>query len=55
MSYEYWDKVYAAKDNKHAEYDGWLNKYQSIWKNAKNIIDLGCGCGVNSIFQRLGN
>ena len=50
MSYEYWDKVYAAKDIKYAEYDGWLNKYQSIWENAKNIIDLGCGCGVNSIF-----
>ena len=36
--------------NKYADYDGWLNKYQSIWENAKNIIDLGCGCGVNSIF-----
>jgi SAM-dependent methyltransferase len=50
MSYEYWDKVYSTKDNKFADYDGWLNKYQPIWKIAENIIDLGCGCGVNSIF-----
>ena len=50
MSYEYWDKVYSTKDIKYANYDGWLNKYQSIWENSDNTIDLGCGCGVNSIF-----
>ena len=50
MSFEYWDKVYSAKDIKYADYDGWLNKYQAIWGSAENIIDLGCGCGVNSIF-----
>ena len=50
MSFEYWDSVYSSKDAKYANYDGWLNRYHAIWKNAKNIIDLGCGCGVNSVF-----
>ena len=50
MSFEYWDKVYSAKDVKYAKYDGWLNKYQPIVEIAGNIIDLGSGCGVNSIF-----
>jgi len=52
MSYEYWESVYSAENFKCPDYDGWMNKYQSIWGNAENIIDLGCGCGINSIFLR---
>ena len=50
MSSEYWNEIYSAKDIKYALYDGWLNRYQSIWKEAINIIDLGCGCGVDTIY-----
>ena len=50
MSNEIWDKIYSAETFRLPDYDGWLDQYWDVWKNARNIIDLGCGSGVNTIF-----
>lgn len=53
MSRAYWDRLYSLEPHQNPpNYDGWLDKYDAIWKRADNIIDLGCGCGVNAVFLR---
>ena len=52
MGAEYWEGAYSKEPFFYPSYDGWLDKYRALWENAGNIIDLGCGSGVNSIFLR---
>lgn len=47
----YWEKVYKRKNYKFAVYDGWLDEYVKKYNfTDKDILDLGCGDGVNSSF-----
>lgn len=50
LSKRYWEKLYSQSHYKDSPYDGWLDKYISQLKNAKTIIDLGCGDGVNALY-----
>ena len=53
MSLNYWDNLYSFQadwDWSQPSYDDWLEKHREMWQNAKNVIDLGCGAGVNSVY-----
>lgn len=47
---KYWEEMYQSDDLKFPVYDGWLDKYIDLLEKAENIIDLGCGNGVDTIF-----
>lgn len=46
----YWEKFYDNDTPRFPDYDGWLDKYLSHLQNSKNIVDLGCGNGVNALY-----
>ncbi len=46
---EYWNNIYQSGMYGLPEYDGWLDKYLSLLRRSKSIIDLGCGNGVDTV------
>jgi len=52
---DYWESIYNNDELKFPLYDGWLDKYFVILRNATSIIDLGCGNGVDTIYLSSNN
>lgn len=50
--YAEWDEVYRRCGGLKPGYDLWLEKYDGVLKDSKNIpiIDLGCGYGNDTLF-----
>lgn len=51
---EYWNKIYESIGENKTKYDLWLDKYEKILIESKNIpiIDLGCGCGNDTLYLK---
>jgi SAM-dependent methyltransferase len=51
---EYWNKIYESISNGKPKYDLWLDKYENILINSRNIpiIDLGCGFGNDTLYLK---
>lgn len=49
---EYWNSEYKKFTPKKPNYDPWLDKYNDILELSRDvpIIDLGCGCGSDSLY-----
>jgi len=47
-----WDEIYKNLGNKKPEYDLWLDKYEGILRESRDlpIIDLGCGYGNDTLY-----
>ena len=50
LSKNYWESIYSSNKSQYPNYDGWLDKYLSKLCSANNIVDLGCGNGVNALY-----
>lgn len=44
-----WDN-WSKKREGYTVYDNWLDNYESDFKKAKEILDLGCGIGANTAY-----
>ena len=51
---EYWNKIYESIKESEPKYDLWLEKYENILIESRNIpiIDLGCGFGNDTLYLR---
>lgn len=51
---EYWNKVFESISDGKPKYDVWLDKYENILTNSRDIpiIDLGCGSGNDTFYLK---
>lgn len=51
---EYWNRIYESVLDRKPKYDSWLDKYENILINSKDIptIDLGCGFGNDTLYLK---
>lgn len=48
----FWDNLYNNPELRFPQDDGFLSEWIDHLKQAKRIVDLGCGNGVNTLFLR---